>query len=74
MARRTVGGLFAALWANDDAASYAVGREVLSGQHSWLEAGGMGLGLTIEDLRPSRLEPALPPQQRPRAVEPVGAA
>jgi alkylation response protein AidB-like acyl-CoA dehydrogenase len=72
-ARRTVEGLFHALWSNDDAAAYAVGREVLAGAHSWLEAGGMGLGLTVEDLRPARPGAGLPPPQRPRAVEPEAA-
>ncbi len=71
--RRTVHGLFDALWDNDDDLAYAVGREVLAGQHDWLEAGGMGLGLTVEDLRPARPSTTLPPPQRPRTVEPAGA-
>jgi alkylation response protein AidB-like acyl-CoA dehydrogenase len=73
--RRKVNDLFDGLWHNDDAAAYAVGREVLAGQHEWLEAGGIGLGLTVEDLRPPRPGAALPPPpQRPRTVEPAGAA
>jgi hypothetical protein len=72
-ASRTVEGLFHALWHNDDAQAYAVGREVLAGQHDWLEEGGLGLGLTVEDLRPPRSGPALPPPHRPRTVEPAGA-
>jgi alkylation response protein AidB-like acyl-CoA dehydrogenase len=51
-ASRKVRGLFAALWHNDDAQAYAVGREVLAGQHAWLETEIVGLGLTVEDLRP----------------------
>jgi alkylation response protein AidB-like acyl-CoA dehydrogenase len=73
MSRRKVEGLFHALWHNDDAAAYAVGREVLAGQHAWLEAGGMGLGLTVEDLRPrgfGQAQPASParPERRPAGV------
>jgi alkylation response protein AidB-like acyl-CoA dehydrogenase len=37
--RRTVGRLFRALWANDDARKYKVGLKVLAGQHAWLEQG-----------------------------------
>jgi alkylation response protein AidB-like acyl-CoA dehydrogenase len=64
--RRKVRALFRALWRNDDADAYRLGREVLAGEHSWLEKGGIDLGLTVEDLRPrlpGRAEPA--PQQRP---------
>ncbi len=64
--RRKVRAHFGALWRNDDADAYRLGREVLAGEHDWLEKGGMELGLTVEDLRPrepDRAEPA--PQQRP---------
>ena len=75
MARRKVTGLFAALWANDDAQAYSVGREVLSAQHAWLEAGGIGLGLTVEDLRPPGAAPVPPAPPRPeRAPEAAGVA
>ncbi|WP_242393029.1 acyl-CoA dehydrogenase family protein [Anaeromyxobacter oryzisoli] len=70
--RRKVRGLFAALWHNDDARAYALGREVLAGEHAWLERGGIGLGLTVEDLRPAE-EPARRPQVAgapPAAAEP----
>ena len=60
-ARRKVRKLFDALWSNDDSASYAMGRAVLAGEHAWLEKGGMGLGLTVEDLRPKL--PSTAPQQ-----------
>jgi hypothetical protein len=50
--RRKVRALFRALWRNDDTAAYTMGRAVLAGEHAWLEQGGMGLGLTVEDLRP----------------------
>lgn len=60
--RRKVRALFGALWHNDDAAAYAVGREVLDGDHAWLEQGAMSLDLTVEALRPkappSRAAPA----------------
>jgi len=73
MARRKVTGLFAALWANDDAAAYSVGREVLAAQHDWLEAGGIGLGLTVEDLRPRAAVLPAPPRPE-RTPEPAGVA
>jgi len=73
-ARRTVDGLFAALWQNDDNDAYAVGREVLDGRHAWLEAGVPGLGLTVDDLRP-RAPARSPAQPRAeRAPEPAGVA
>jgi alkylation response protein AidB-like acyl-CoA dehydrogenase len=74
--RRRVQGLFSALWRNDDAAAYAVGREVLAGQHSWLEAGGIGLGLTVEDLRPPAVGkiPPAPAARRERSPRPAGVA
>jgi len=50
--RRKVRALFGALWSNDDPAATRTGRAVLAGEHAWLEQGGMGLGLTVEDLRP----------------------
>jgi hypothetical protein len=62
--RRKVRALFDALWDNEDVAMYELGREVLAGGHEWLEKGGMGLGLTVEDLRP-KLPPSAP--QPPRA-------
>ncbi len=52
MRRRKVEALFDALWDNDDAALYRVGRSVLDGDFAWLEEGSMGLGLGVDDLRP----------------------
>ena len=73
MSRRKVAALFSALRDNDDAAAYAVGREILAGQHSWLEAGGIGLGLTVEDLRPRSIAAAAPPAARAeRTPKPAG--
>ncbi len=72
-ARRRVRGLLAALWSNDDAAAYALGRAVLAGEHAWLEAGAIGLDVEIEDLRPklppragAKVEPR--PQRSPEAA------
>ncbi|HET9554775.1 MAG TPA: acyl-CoA dehydrogenase, partial [Anaeromyxobacteraceae bacterium] len=59
MSRRTVKARFAALWSNEDAAAYALGRAVLKGEHGWLEQGGIGLGVTVEELTP-RLPDAAP--------------
>ncbi len=60
--RRKVRALFGALWHNDDDAAYAMGRAVLAGEHAWLEQGGMGLGFTVEDLRPKAPEARLEAQ------------
>ena len=75
--RRKVRGLFSALWRNDDAAAYALGREVLAGEHAWVEQGPIiGLGLTVEALRPRAPERA-PAQEELRTepeAEPAGVA
>jgi alkylation response protein AidB-like acyl-CoA dehydrogenase len=63
---RKVVDLFEALWSNDDARSYGVGRDILAGQHAWLEEGVIGLGLSVEELKP-RL-PGQAPQQPPAAA------
>ncbi|WP_242339309.1 MULTISPECIES: acyl-CoA dehydrogenase family protein [Anaeromyxobacter] len=67
--RRKVRALFGALWSNDDARSYAMGREVLEGKHAWLEQGGIGLGVTVEELRPKL---PVTPAARPAAVGEAG--
>jgi alkylation response protein AidB-like acyl-CoA dehydrogenase len=64
--QRTVKARFAALWSNDDAAAYALGRSVLAGEHGWLEQGGIGLGVTVEELTP-RLPDATPQPAPARA-------
>jgi alkylation response protein AidB-like acyl-CoA dehydrogenase len=71
--RRKVRGLFTALWHNDDDRSYALGREVLAGEHAWLEQGGIGLGVTVEELRPPEepaLRPVVPGERPPAAAHP----
>ncbi|HET8541266.1 MAG TPA: acyl-CoA dehydrogenase family protein [Anaeromyxobacter sp.] len=75
--RRRIRRLFDALWSNDDEAAYRMGRAVLAGEHAWLEQGGMGLGLTVEELRPP--QPALagarpPPEHEQRPVPPAPTA
>jgi len=49
---RKVKALFQDLRHNSDATDYELGRSVLGGQHAWLEAGAVGLGLSAEDLAP----------------------
>jgi alkylation response protein AidB-like acyl-CoA dehydrogenase len=71
ISRRKVRGLFGALWHNDDEVLYRAGREVLSGEHAWLEAGGMGLDLSVEDLRPVAAPASGAPA--PAAVKDVAA-
>jgi len=41
-ARRRVDEKFAAVWRNDDVATYAVARKVLDGGYTWLEQGMVG--------------------------------
>ncbi|MGF1472479.1 MAG: acyl-CoA dehydrogenase domain-containing protein [Rubrobacteraceae bacterium] len=41
--RRRVNSLFAGLFHNDDSHIYKMAREVLDGEHTWLEAGIIGL-------------------------------
>jgi len=71
-ARRTIGRLFRALWANDDVRKYRVGLRVLDGHHAWLEQG-------IVHVRPARAlkpQPAFgeaDPKPVPKA-RPVGAS
>ena len=65
--REKVERLFHALWHNHDDLAYRTGRAVLAGDHAWLEQGGIGLGVTIEELRPKlpRASEAIPEQPRP---------
>jgi alkylation response protein AidB-like acyl-CoA dehydrogenase len=76
-ARRKVRALFDGLWSNDDAAAYRMGRAVLAGEHAWMEQGAMGLGLTVEELRPPQPAPAAkappPDEERPRPPAPTAA-
>jgi len=69
---RKVDQLFDALWHNDDARSYALGRDVLAGRHDWLEQGVIGLGYSVDDLRPrvpgESREPAVPAAGEKRAA------
>jgi alkylation response protein AidB-like acyl-CoA dehydrogenase len=73
--REKVDQLFHALWHNHDDLAYRTGRAILSGEHAWLEKGGIGLDVTVEELRP-RLPPLAgepsPEQQRP-GVAPLPA-
>ena len=62
--REKVEQLFHGLWHNHDELAYRTGRAILSGEHAWLEQGGIGLGVTVEELRPK-----LPPAARD---EPAG--
>lgn len=75
--REKVDQLFHALWHNHDALAYRTGRAVLAGEHAWLERGGIGLDVTVEELTP-RLPVAAAPAPRPAAREvapaPQGAA
>jgi alkylation response protein AidB-like acyl-CoA dehydrogenase len=66
--REKVDALFHSLWHNHDALAYRTGRAVLAGEHAWLEKGGIGLGLSVEELTP-RL-PEREPGSRPGHVAP----
>lgn len=47
---------FVNLWINQDSIENRVGRGVLDGRYKWLEQGIMGLGYTVDDLRPEGRE------------------
>ena len=51
-ARRHVKRLFGELWSNDDARKHAMGKAILAGEHTWLEAGTMGLPYDVKELTP----------------------
>jgi alkylation response protein AidB-like acyl-CoA dehydrogenase len=70
-ARRRVGNLFRALWANDDVRKYKVALKVLDGQHAWLEEGIMSLGDRAGRLKPEAVFGTPDPEPIPR-VRPVG--
>jgi alkylation response protein AidB-like acyl-CoA dehydrogenase len=53
-ARRRIAAWFAELWRNDDTVRYRVARRVLSGDHVWLEAGGMSPYAPRKSKRSSR--------------------
>lgn len=79
--RRTVTAAFHALWRNDDALEYQLGRRVLEGTEAWLESGIVGLGRTAADLKPRafvkaarRFErPSVPPR-KPAFVDARGSS
>ncbi len=66
MARRRVGQLFHAMATNDDVLLYRTAREVLDGDHKWLEEGIVGLQVLAQPGQASAEEPA------EEALEPVG--
>jgi alkylation response protein AidB-like acyl-CoA dehydrogenase len=70
--RRRVELLFHSLWHNDDAAAYRTGREVLAGDHAWIEKGVIGLDLTVEDLTPKAPPRRVGEAPRPAANQEVG--
>ncbi|MEE8561853.1 MAG: acyl-CoA dehydrogenase family protein [Gemmatimonadota bacterium] len=67
MARRRVGQLFHEMATNDDVLLYRTAREVLDGQHKWLEEGIVGLQVLAQPGQASAEEPA------EEALEPVGS-
>jgi alkylation response protein AidB-like acyl-CoA dehydrogenase len=70
ISRSVIRDRFRALWRNDDAAKYSLGRSVLAGEHAWLESGTVGLGSDVEDLTPrSRARKAAEAAPAPVGVE-----
>ncbi len=49
------------MWHNHDAETYAFGRELLDGEHRWLEEGIVGIGATVEELRPPAMAELIGP-------------
>ena len=62
-ARRRVKALFKALWSNDDARAYRIGRNMLDGRYRFLEEDGLGLGVTAEEMRPRTTAPLQEPEE-----------
>ncbi|AKU92256.1 acyl-CoA dehydrogenase family protein [Vulgatibacter incomptus] len=54
--RKKVRRLFVDLWFNQDSFENRVANKLLEGKYAWLEEGIMGLGLSVDDLRPSGRE------------------
>lgn len=57
--RRQITRLFRALWRNDDALEYRLGRRLLDGRYTWLEQGIMPLPYSADDLVPKSMEELL---------------
>ncbi|MGD9762505.1 MAG: acyl-CoA dehydrogenase family protein [Candidatus Binatia bacterium] len=51
LARRRIRASFQALWRNDDTKLNQMAARMMNGDHAWLVAGHMDLGLTAEDFR-----------------------
>ncbi|HKU37358.1 MAG TPA: acyl-CoA dehydrogenase family protein [Polyangiales bacterium] len=54
--QRRIADLLRDMWQNDDALKNEVARSVLDGRQVWLEEGSMGLGYTVEQLRPQTMD------------------
>ncbi len=65
-ARRRVDALFRALRSNDDELTTRVGHRVLQGAHTAVEAGGMGVPFTVDELRPPSMDELLAARGQPR--------
>ena len=61
------------MWTNHDAETYQLGRELLDGEHRWLEGGIMNIDATADELRPPRMDELTGPIETtpPPAMEPV---
>jgi alkylation response protein AidB-like acyl-CoA dehydrogenase len=55
-ARERIRQKLRALWRNDDARCYRLGREMLAGTYEWLETGILGIPASIEDLTPPSVD------------------
>ncbi|HEX9242643.1 MAG TPA: acyl-CoA dehydrogenase family protein [Anaeromyxobacter sp.] len=71
---RRVERLFEDLWKNEDEDAYRLGREILAGEHAWLEEGGIPTGLTVDDLRPRAPGHRAEPQRQPADARGVAGA
>jgi alkylation response protein AidB-like acyl-CoA dehydrogenase len=67
-ARRKVQQSFKALWSNDDGNKNRVAASVMKGEHEWLQAGIMGLGLTQEQFRTHAITGDAQPQEERKRV------
>jgi alkylation response protein AidB-like acyl-CoA dehydrogenase len=54
--QRRIADLLRDMWHNDDARKVNLANSILAGQQLWLEQGSIGVGYSIEQLRPQTME------------------
>jgi alkylation response protein AidB-like acyl-CoA dehydrogenase len=65
--RRRIDDLLRDMWSNDDARKLELAHSLLDGKQLWLEQGSMGLGFSVDELRPQTMEEYFEARKRPTA-------